>query len=252
MKFVDAHSHLSFFSQEQCQSLLTASLVADRIGLGGYDADDWTRQLDLLKQYPQKLVTSFGLHPWRVIELSEKECQQQLQILQKQLPQAHACGELGLDWYKGDQYKQKQIGFFEQQLEINKVLNKPLVLHVVHAHEQALKILQGYSYAGFVHGFSSDACTAKRYIDLGYKISIGPGVYKKGYKDIKNCVQQLDLEHFVFESDTDSADTDANDVMKTVFEAVAELKSISIDEVMVASVYNFASIFPEHSSRATV
>jgi Tat protein secretion system quality control protein TatD with DNase activity len=82
----DAHCHLSFLKDEQLATLFrhVESQNPDLAGhfiQGGYDPQDWKRQIEISKSYPGRLRLCFGLHPWALMQLdsgSQNEAWNQL------------------------------------------------------------------------------------------------------------------------------------------------------------------------------
>ena len=100
------------------------------------------RQIELKREFPENFGTCFGLHPYFVSDHSVEDCEAALDQLALVLPQAMALGETGLDFrphiMKDSQIL--QIEMFESQIELAKAFQKPLVLHIVQAHEKAQQI----------------------------------------------------------------------------------------------------------------
>lgn len=179
---------------------------------GGIDPEDWERQLKLHAQHGPYIQTCFGLHPWFVAanagEGSSQFLDQHLPKLIELLPEACAIGELGLDFGKrfGPETHTAQLEVFEVQLDLALAQDKPLVLHVVHAHEAALGALKrhgaGRKWKGLVHSFGANREIAERYIQLGLLISVGGSLLKDGYTDLKKAVIDLPDEALVVESES--------------------------------------------------
>lgn len=251
MYWIDAHAHISFFNDDVVRKMLEQGFLKNlRFWcLAGYDASDWQKQKTLIDKYPKNFAPVFGLHPWRVIEMSDLDIESEMKTLESLLPVARALGETGVDKFKTDDplVVQKQILLFEKHLELNAKFQLPLVLHIVRAENEALSVLKKYSYSGVIHGFSGSYETAKRFMDLGYKISVGRGVYAKGYRQLKECVQKLSLSDFLLESDAAITDDGVPEDPITVFlktvEAVADIKKVSVDELLVANYTNVQKVF---------
>jgi TatD DNase family protein len=181
--------------------------------------------------------------------MADVEIEAELQLLEKLLPEAQACGETGVDAFKTQDKAaiRKQREVFERHLQVNSGLNLPLVLHIVIAHEASLDILRRHSYRGIVHGFSGSWVTAKNYISLGYKISIGRGIYQKGFKHLKETAAKIDLGDFVIESDAFVSDEggaeDPIAILLKVAECLAEIKSVPLEKIGRANSENVKSIF---------
>jgi TatD DNase family protein len=247
MNWIDSHIHLSSFTEDEIKALLekSSSQNIKRWVMAGYDSLDWHRQLKLKNL---QTSTSFGLHPWQVLKMTDEEIGSEMQTLQELLPQADFLGETGIDGFraKTSEELQKQEQVFIQHLELNKSFNKPLVLHIVKSHERAISLLKAYSYRGLIHGFSGSWEVAKLYIDLGYKISIGRGVYQKGYKALKDVVAHISLDDLLIESDAfNDPESDAEDAVSIylqVVEAVCQIKNISQQELQEATFHNINSL----------
>lgn len=251
MYWIDAHSHISFFDHKEVAAALDRGAARDLCFwmMAGYDAQDWKMQLELVKIYPGKLATAFGLHPWRVIELSKFAIEQEMKKLSEILPFAKAMGETGIDKFKTQEsgLVQQQMDIFFQHLHLNQAYQLPLILHAVQSENEVLAALKKYNYTGIVHGFSGSYESAKRYIDLGYKISIGRGVFHKGYRQLKECVQKISMEDMVLESDSalfaEGGAEDAVTLFFKVVEAVSEIKKIAPSELMQKNFLNFKKVF---------
>ena len=250
MMMKDAHLHLSFLSNDQLQNywLTSVKQKVDAWALGGYDQKDWLKQIEIKKQN-SKVKTCFGLHPWVIEEHSVEELELQWNFLLKIANQADAIGETGLDRFRTDDESilQRQTDFFHRSMQLACSLKKPVVLHVVQAHEQALKIIDTYpSSFGVAHSFSGSYETATEYIRRHYVISIGPGILKKGFKHLKEAVKKLDLAKLLIESDAphDMKNPEANpEILLQVAKKVSELKSCAIEDVLQATSENFDKVF---------
>ncbi len=250
MNWIDAHIHLSSFSEEEIQTLLKKSSSQNIKSwvMAGDESLDWQRQLKLKNA---QTLTSFGLHPWQVLKMTDEQIQLEMKTLKELVPHADFLGETGIDGFraKTSEDLQKQEDVFLAHLDLNKDYSKPLVLHVVKSHEKAISLLKSFSYRGLVHGFSGSWEVAKLYIDLGYKISVGRGVYQKGYKALKDVVARISLDDLFIESDAfkdpDSGAEDAVSIYLQVVEAVCEIKNISQQELQEATFHNISSLFPK-------
>ena len=144
---IDSHCHLTdlrcFPDVDQIMSRGRAQGVTKWV-LAGTDPEDWDRQLQLSAKYPESLITNFGLHPWWIEKMTRAEIDIALRTLETKLKFAHGLGETGLDFYeKRDPSKfADQVYAFEIQVKMAVQLQKPLVLHVVKAFDEVLKVLK--------------------------------------------------------------------------------------------------------------
>lgn len=208
--WIDAHCHLSDPRLvADVEGVVARSREAGVIGwiLGGVDPDDWARQEELKRRLGGSVWLVFGLHPWRVAEWGEERVRAALERLEKRHGSAVAIGELGLDASPkrgGEQGLAAQRPAFERQLALARRSRKPVVLHIVGAHEQALGALEREGVlpaGGIVHSFSGDARVAERYRKLGLLLSIGTAVTRPGHRALKQALAALPREAFVVETD---------------------------------------------------
>lgn len=230
--WIDAHCHLA---DPRWQGDLAAHLERARekgVGKwiqGGVDPEDWERQKALRQKLGNAIITCFGLHPWWVASATEAQIQAGLDRLEKNSSGADAWGELGLDFSpKRDTSRKNQISTFESQLAIARRDPKPLVLHIVGAHEDAVRILkkQGpFEQRGLVHAFSASKELANQYIDLGFLISIGGAATKPEREKLQETLRWIPEEHLVVE--TDAPDQKPAGIQEALNEPVNLLKIAS-------------------------
>ena len=212
MGYIDAHCHLAdprFATQLDSVLARAQARGIDAFIQGGVGPDDWAQQLKLAERYPGVFFPCFGLHPWWVASHSDQESDEALALLPSFLDRGIAVGELGLDYARRgggpvDYIRQERI--FRAQLELACTQGRPLVLHIVRAHPQALNILKEYrsrGLRGIVHSFAAGSEVAHSYLDLGLILSLGgTAVRKEGFETFKRAVVKLPPEAFVLETDS--------------------------------------------------
>lgn len=81
-----------------------------------------------------------------------------------------AVGECGLD----KRFRHPDdLERFHAQLDLALAYDRPVILHVVHAHEEVLAALKTRPLRGVVHAFAGSWTLAKRYLDRGFLLGIG-------------------------------------------------------------------------------
>ena len=237
----DGHSHLSFFDDQQLQKLFGEGRLLG-VGTwvqGGYDSKDWHRQLELAKTYPDQIRTCLGIHPWALLEMDEDQRRQAWKELHKLAPEAHLIGETGIDNFRDIEKEELEIQeyYFRQHLKLACELEKPVVLHIVRAHERSLKIIDTHppGKGGIVHAYSSSPDLARQYTQRGFLISVGPGLLKKGYRLLKETVEEMALKNLVIETDSPQSPEEPQlepDLLLRVARQVADLKKVTPEEVL--------------------
>lgn len=261
MNFVDSHAHWSdlritpdLFSQ------MMANCEFNRIRFimqGGVDPADWDRQIELKKQYPENIGLCFGLHPYFIARSSMDDCEQAMDLLAKKISQAMALGETGLDFRSQfvpeDTDRVRQINFFEQQIELARATAKPLVLHIVRAHDEAHRVLTLWDLPekpGYVHAFNSNLQNAENYMNAGFLLSVGGAVTHPRNQDLRSAIKDIPLNKLLIESDSpDQAPLDWKGLNQSwsiwrVAEEISRLRSnISAEEILKISSENFNRLF---------
>lgn len=231
---VDSHIHLSMFPMTTVREMILST--NQKWVMAGFDLKDWHQQTRIKAEFPKQVITCMGLHPWKVLQFSREIIEEQMLWLETHLhSEAQACGETGIDFYKDPRQEKKdlQLEIFLRHLTLSQKLQKPLVIHCVQAHELILQHLPDARVPGIVHGFSGSAELARRYINCGFKISVGRGVFNKGYLGLKETVKQLSITDLVVESDAVPDDHESSRIiLLKVVEAIAQIKSLPLEAVL--------------------
>jgi TatD DNase family protein len=259
---MDAHCHLA--DPRLAEGLDRRLEEARHVGIagwvqGGVDPEDWKRQRALRARLGPSIVLAFGLHPWWVAKHTEAELDRGLLLLEAELTQASALGELGLDLFPRHcppETLPLQKKAFERQLALAKDTGKPLVLHIVKAHGPALEILKAYGpfpAGGLIHAFGGSAEVAKGYLALGFHLSLGGSVTREGFQNLKKAVGSLPLDRLLLETDAPDQTPDLPGLSREalneprfllgIAEAVARLRGLEKEELLDRSTENLKRLF---------
>lgn len=230
---IDTHTHfdVSIFDADREQQVLNAMQAGVRhLVLVGYVAKYFERMRDVQQQINQQVArqvdkqsatqaehnlqahVAYGLHPFYIRSHDDAD----LDILANEL-QHHDClalGEIGLDTFsktmKQPEHYQRQVRFFQAQLQLAQQHQLPIMLHIRKAHADALKILKQFRHqqrgnGGIAHSFSGAQQEAKAFVKLGFKLGVTGQVSnpnaKKLHRAIKTAVDYAGLECLVIETD---------------------------------------------------
>ena len=128
---------------------------------------------------------AFGIHPQIVPALDADELAGDLTArLIAAATGAPAIGECGLDGGTGAQPLQEQI--FRAHIRAARATGKPLLIHVLRAHDAAPRILRDEGpVTGVLHSYSGGAALVPVYRDLGLAFSFaGPVTYANARRPI--------------------------------------------------------------------
>lgn len=218
MKYFDAHTHVNFaaFEGDRAETIARAKEAGVGMNVVGTQIDTSKSAVELAEKYSNVWAT-VGLHPIHTAKSYHDE--QELGEGGKAFnsrgerfdPAAYealarnerviAVGECGLDYYRCDERtKELQEKVFVEHIELASKLNKPLMLHIRGAYEDALKALKARAKVhGNVHFFAGDWATAKKFLDLGFTLSFtGVLTFARDYDEV---VRNAPIDMLLSETD---------------------------------------------------
>lgn len=231
MFLVDTHIHLHAPQWQtpaagriaRCQALGVDLLVQP-----GVRVSDWLQLLKLADEYPT-VYAAPGLHPANAHEWSSTVATQ-LRALCRH-PKVVAVGEIGLDGLLAvDLGLQQEV--LGAQLEIARAARLPVLLHCRKKMDLLFNILEQKDlipHGGILHGFSGSSEMARRAVDLGLLIGIGPVLLRPNARKLPAAVQQLPAASLVLETDAPDMATDPRALVK-VATRLASLRGWTLSE----------------------
>jgi TatD DNase family protein len=254
MKLVDAHIHFS--DAEYLQH--TDELIADARNLGvaalvsnSTDFETSLGTLRLSEKFPRLVYAALGIHPWNVNALKKNELEDTLNLISEQTQRKSvvAIGEIGLD-SKYETAWEKQLDVFDKMLRIAERTNLPVIIHSRGTTETILEMLSSYNLKGvLLHWFSHPLTALAKAVGRGYLITEGPpAIYSDGIREV---VDKVPLTNLLTETDGPvkyykqpfSGQLTKPSFVKSVVEAVAEIKRRPIAEVATQIALNFENFF---------
>ena len=113
-----------------------------------------------------------------------------------------ALGEIGLDYHYDFSPRDAQMEVFRGQLTAYAGLNKPLVLHVREAVDDAMAVLEEHGNPrGVFHCFTGTADEARRILERGYFISFTGVATFKTADWLREIIRQTPLDRLLLETD---------------------------------------------------
>lgn len=199
---IDTHCHLDFpdFDADRAAVIARAQAAGvDQIVVPAITVDNFQRVLNLAASSP-RFHPALGLHPC-FPHGPDADLAALAQTLQDH--QVVAVGEVGVDFRPGQAAAEVQLPLLEQQLQLARQHELPVLLHVVRAHDQVLKLLRRYQLprAGIVHAFSGSEQQAREYAKLGFKLGFGGAISYGRAQKLRRLAAELPLEWLVLETD---------------------------------------------------
>lgn len=247
--FIDTHCHLSLDYYDDIDKVLQDNRVAgiSKIIISGCDKKGIEEALLFINKYDD-VYASIGYHPDSVFEVSKEDLLKLEECIINN-KKVVAIGEIGLDYHYVKDNKDLQISLFEKQLALAERLGLAVVVHSREATEDTIKILSKYKVFGVIHCFSGSLEVAKTYIKMGFKLGIG-GVLTFKNSKLFQVIQEISLSDIVLETDSPylspepfrgSVNTSKN--IPIIAQKIADIKSISIDNVATITCDNVFDIF---------
>lgn len=134
--------------------------------------DDCIINLPLHVTLPDSGYFSVGIHPWDTENATDADIGEIERLAAD--PRVVAIGETGIDMLRGASVE-KQREIFERHIELSERLGKPLILHVVKAFPEIIRLrrLHKPRQRWIVHGFRGKPELARELLHHGFDISIG-------------------------------------------------------------------------------
>ncbi|NPA51371.1 MAG: TatD family hydrolase [Aquificae bacterium] len=198
---IDTHCHLDMLKKEE--DLKESVEKLDYIITIGCDKEEIPKALKLADTY-KNVYVSIGFHPYDVNDVTETDINwlKNLALTHKKVV---AIGETGLDYYRDITPKDRQIDFFEKQIQLAKELDLPLVVHSRDANrdtEMILKKFAPYSSRGIIHCFGGDMEMMENCVDMGFYISFAGNVTYPKAENLRNVLKRVPLDRLLLETDS--------------------------------------------------
>jgi TatD DNase family protein len=165
-------------------------------------------------------------------------------------PNVVAIGETGLDYYWDEVPKAKQQEVFRWHLELAKKYDKPVIIHCREAYEDTYQMLERFGHRGIMHCYSGSVEMAKRFIKIGYYISLAGPVTFKNARVPKDVAANIDMDKLLIETDCPYLTPHPfrgklNEPANVVYIAqeIAKLKNMEIENVARKTTFNAKQIF---------
>lgn len=246
---IDSHCHILSSEYEKPEDVIKDSKTSgvDKMIINGYDLESSAEAVLLSNEY-NYVYASIGIGPENIDDVSNKDFIKLEELINK--GKVVAIGEIGLDYYWTKDNKEKQIYVFENMLALAKKYNLPVIVHCRQAIKDTYELLKKYKVTGILHCFSGSAESAKEFIKLGFLIGIGGVVTFKNAKEIKDVVIKIDLSNISLETDSPYLSPEpfrgkVNVPKNVIYVArkIAELKNVSLEEVLEVTSSNVTSKF---------
>lgn len=280
---IDSHAHLNFNAyKDDVDRVVRVSLDNDiwMINVGSQYSTS-KRAAELADKYGRGVYASIGLHPIHLsggifktkIDKEEIEFETREEEFDyekyKELalrrgsgqtnPKVVAIGEIGLDYYyrpktktKAQEFKERQKQALLKQLDLAEELSLPVIFHCRMAHDDLIEILElkqkntNNRIKGVIHCFTATQEQAEKYLAMGFYLGFNGIIFKMNLDEI---IKKAPLEKILVETDcpylTPPPMMGRNEPLyiRYIIEKIAELKSLSFNEMIDITTKNARELF---------
>ena len=113
-----------------------------------------------------------------------------------------AWGEIGLDYHYSPETREAQLKLFGEQLEEARARNLPVVIHTREADDDTIALLREIPSRGIIHCYTGTPEYAKRFLDLGFFISISGIVTFKPADNVRASARVVPDDRILIETDS--------------------------------------------------
>jgi len=248
--YFNTHTHLNskeLYSQRDIFIKHALDNNVDYIVVAGYDLPSSKYAVEIAQEYPF-IYATVGISPNDCLETTDADLNEIEALLQN--PCVVALGEIGLDYYWEDVPHDKQKDIFQKQIDIAKKHDKPIVIHARDAYEDTYRILKQAAHRGIMHCYSGSVEMAKRYIEIGFEISLAGPVTFKNARVPKDVAANINIENLLIETDCPYLTPHPfrgklNEPANVVYIAqeIAKLKNMEIEDVARITTFNAKRMF---------
>ena len=256
----DTHAHLQDEAFADDCDVVVGRMVEAGVAAAvvcGYDPASNVSALALAARHRQ-LFPAVGYHPHEAKDITPAQLVE-LEGLAA-LPEVVAVGEIGLDFYRDHSPHDRQRELLDAQLAIALRVGKPVSVHSRSAEDAIFEHLVAHSRAaawrpgrgplGVMHCFGGTALQARRYVEIGFLVSLACTLTYPGNHEARTIAADLPLESLVVE--TDSPYLPPQDrrgrrnepaSARQVVDALASIRGMSAGEAASATTANAVRLF---------
>jgi len=206
--WIDTHCHLQM---EPLADRLVAVLAAGAAqGIvqwvtNGTCVNDWAAVADLAEKYNNRILPSFGVHPWQAADAGP-DWPRCLEEYLMRYPEA-GVGEIGLDrWVKSPPIED-QLPVFEAQWRLAVEMGRPITVHCLRAWEdllQSMRRLPPHPGRVLIHAYGGSEDAALELLEAGCYFSFNGHFFKPGKERVLDWWRRLPEDRLLLESDAPS------------------------------------------------
>jgi len=253
---IDTHCHLDAAEFDVDRNEIISN--ARRAGVAAVvvpavESGNFESVIALSRQYPG-CVYALGIHPMYVDRADDQDLERLEAALRAHIddPALVAVGEIGLDFFVEGLDRERQLRFFQAQLELARRFDLPVILHVRRSQDTILKHLRNARVSGGIaHAFNGSEQQAEAFLKLNFALGFGGAMSFERALRIRALARDMPASAHVLE-------TDAPDIAPSwihrqrnepaqvagIARVLAELRGIRLDEALAQTAANAVRVLP--------
>jgi TatD DNase family protein len=252
--FVDSHAHIDGpeFDADRGEVIERAHAAGVttilNVGTGDPNSGVFERAVELGRNNPS-IYTAVGTHPHDA-SLYDDAAEQKTKELIRTGERVVAWGEIGLDFHYDNSPRDVQMDVFGRQLRAARECDVPVIIHTREAEKETVETLRseydGAEHRGVFHCFTGSKELAQQALELNFMISFSGIVTFRKAEDLREIAKQVPLENLLIETDCPflapvphRGNRNEPAYVVEVARCIAELRSLSIEEVAAVTTENF-------------
>ena len=255
LSLVDSHAHIQgteYAGDVEAVIARAREAGIDKIiAVGGAGEMSSNHEAVALAASYENVYATVGMHPHDAKDVGSEELASLRDLTVH--PKVIAVGETGLDYYYSHSPHDVQRRVFAEFIQLARQAGLPLVVHERDAAQDAAQLLRSEgrgNLRGVIHCFTGNYQAACDYLDLGFYLSFTGIITFKNAEPLRDVVRQVPLEKILIETDSPyltpvphRGKRNEPAYVRLVAEAVAIMKSISLEEVAQITSGNVRELF---------
>jgi len=201
LKVFDSHCHLTDgqFAADLAVVLKQAHSAGVHWMMTASQSVPDSRQTVTLSRNRDGVYCAVGVHPHESDQFRSMDVQALKDMCIE--PKVRAIGEIGLDFFRGISSRGNQETAFHAQIELARMLDMPMIIHIRDAANRARSMIDEHGYySGVLHCFSADKKLAEWAAEKGLFISFA-GNLTYGEERLETVAKAIPRDRLMVETD---------------------------------------------------
>jgi TatD DNase family protein len=171
-----------------------------------------------------------------------------------------AYGEIGLDFFRDYAPRRTQREAFRKQIDLALSAGLPVIIHSRNARDETIAVLEEFGrdwWDGVIHCYSYDLESARRFLDMGFHLSIPGTITYKNAGKLAEVVGYVPVERLLSETDAPfltplphRGKRNAPHMVKLTVSRMAEIKGVPVEDLASSLYRNFVKLFLREPAQA--